>query len=108
MFAANALERCMAVGALIEASTSCPALHERACALWLIDDCRFSRDLMSLMRLQETVAGALTSEELSEKIRDVHVLGIRSKMQVWGLGDGHARAVHCSCSTLAWHLLPLC
>ena len=35
--------------------------------------------------LQETVAGALTPEELAEKLRDVHVLGIRSKMQVGNL-----------------------
>jgi hypothetical protein len=34
--------------------------------------------------LQKTVAGALSPEELAEKIRDVHVLGIRSKMQVRG------------------------
>lgn len=28
------------------------------------------------------MAGALSTEELAEKLKDVHVLGIRSKMQV--------------------------
>ena len=37
------------------------------------------------------MAGALTPEELVDKIRDVHVLGIRSKMQVGPAAD-HARA----------------
>ncbi len=45
--------------------------------------------------LQESVSGALGPEELAERLKDVHVLGIRSKMQA-------SRALSAAC--LAWLL----
>ena len=50
--------------------------------------------------MQETLPGALTPEELEERIQDVHVLGIRSKMQLRGGALQHAKkllAVGCFC-----------
>ncbi len=49
---------------------------------------------------QETASGALAPEELEERIKDVHVLGIRSKMQLPGSALQHASkllAVGCFC-----------
>ncbi len=51
-------------------------------------------------RVQETLPGALTPEELEERIKDVHVLGIRSKMQLRAGALQHAKkllAVGCFC-----------
>ncbi|CAL5222020.1 g4310 [Coccomyxa viridis] len=48
----------------------------------------------------ETASGALAPEELEERIKDVHVLGIRSKMQLPGSALQHASkllAVGCFC-----------
>ncbi len=50
--------------------------------------------------MQETAPGALAPEELEERIKDVHVLGIRSKMQLRGSALQHANkllAVGCFC-----------
>ena len=51
-------------------------------------------------QLQEAAPGALTEAELVEKLRDVHVLGIRSKMQVSAEAIKSARrllAIGCFC-----------
>ena len=51
-------------------------------------------------QLQEAAPGALTEAELVEKLRDVHVLGIRSKMQVSAEAIQSARrllAIGCFC-----------
>lgn len=50
--------------------------------------------------MQETAPGALTEAELVEKLRDVHVLGIRSKMHVSADAIKAARrllAIGCFC-----------
>lgn len=52
------------------------------------------------MPIQETASGALDPEELQEKLRDVHVLGIRSKTQVTAEALKDARrllAIGCFC-----------
>ena len=58
------------------------------------------RVLKSKLNVQETAPGALAPEELEERIKDVHVLGIRSKMQLKGSALQHAEkllAVGCFC-----------
>ena len=50
--------------------------------------------------MQETAPGALTPEELDARLKDVHVLGIRSKMQLKAGALQHANkllAVGCFC-----------
>jgi D-3-phosphoglycerate dehydrogenase len=50
--------------------------------------------------LQESASGALDEAELQEKLRDVHVLGIRSKTQVTAAALKGARrllAIGCFC-----------
>ncbi len=53
-----------------------------------------------MYRVQETVAEALSAEQLAERIQDVHVLGIRSKTRVGAEVLARARrllAIGCFC-----------
>ena len=56
---------------------------------------------MNLVKhMQDTAPGALTPDELEERIKDIHVLGIRSKMQLTAGALKHAKnllAVGCFC-----------
>ena len=51
----------------------------------------------------ETVARSLSEEELIEKIKDVHVLGIRSKTKVTKKVIAAAEKINDSWCFLYWH-----
>lgn len=59
-----------------------------------------NHDMATAWPMQETAPGALTEAELVDKLRDVHVLGIRSKMHVSAEAIKSARrllAIGCFC-----------